>query len=389
MKNILIFGSFSTRDWHLLRQRQQTIVEFLTEDFNVFYIERVCERISTKSVGIIKTLKEFIGRFFLIKNVEKKSRFTMKHLYFIRLKIFPFQTGIFRHLNARLALLQIKIVMKKYEINHFDTIIISRPANYVNDIFDKIPAKNRIYDCVQRFEFSKYFPAEVSFNDRNIAEKVDLVIADSITIFNEKKEVNKNVVRIPQGIDLKNYNNNRKTDVGIPGDLAEVGKPRICYIGSFHQSFNFDLIRKLAMDIPSAAIVLIGNETTEAKKKLHRNNIVFLGWKHYTLLPIYMRHMDLFVIPYLLSDHGKGVFPTKLFEYLYFKKPVVATALPDILEYEEYLYVARSEDEFIKFTHDSLFKGKNKLSLLPEDKFKRFLKENSWESRYKEFKKYL
>jgi len=384
-KNILIIGSFSIRDWDLLRQRQQTIVEFLVKDFNVFYIERI----SAKNVGIIKMLKAFIIRFFLVRNVGGKGRFTMKHLCFIQLKIFPFQRGIFRLLNARLALLQIRRIMKKYKINHFDSIIISHPANYVNDIFDKIPAVKRIYDCVQRFEFNKYFPPEVVFNDKNIAKKVDLVIADSITIFREKLELNKNVVHIPQGIDLKNYNIDRIKESGIPNDLAGIGKHRICYLGSFHQTFDFDLVRKLAVDIPSATVILIGSETSETKKILNLKNIVFLGWKHYKLLPVYMNYMDLFIIPYLVSEHGKGVFPTKLFEYLYFKKPVVSTALPDILEYEKYLYVAHTEEEFIRFVQDSSFKGENKLGLIPKDQFESLMEGNSWESRYKEFKKHL
>jgi len=384
-KNILIIGSFSIRDWDLLKQRQQTLVEFLVKDFNVFYIERI----SAKNVGIIKMLKAFIKRFFLVRNIGGKGRFTMKHLCFIQLKIFPFQRGIFRFLNARLALLQIKKIMKKYKINHFDNIIISHPANYVNDIFDKIPAVKRIYDCVQRFEFNKYFPPEVVFNDKNIAKKVDLVIADSITIFSEKLESNKNVVRISQGIDIENYNINRIKDVGMPGDLANIGKNRICYIGSFHQTFDFDLVRKLAVDIPAATLILIGSETSEAKRKLNCNNIVFLGWKHFKQLPIYMDCMDLFIIPYVLSEHGKGVFPTKLFEYLYFKKPIVSTALPDILEYEKYLYVAHTGEEFIKFVQDSLFKGESKLNAIPDDQFERFISENSWEARYMEFKKYL
>lgn len=385
MRNILIFGSFSVRDWELLRQRQQALVDFFVEDFDVFYIERI----NPKNVGIITVFKALIKRIILLRNVDENRWLAMKHLYFIQLKIFPFQRGVFRLLNAKLALSQIRKVMKKYKINHFDVIIISHPANYVNDIFDKIPAIKRIYDCVQRFEFNKLFPSEVCFNDKNIARNVDLVITDSITIFYEKMESNKNVVRIPQGVDLKNYNINRIKNFGIPDDLAKIGKNRICYVGSFHQTFDFNLVRKLAIDIPSATVVLIGSETPDAKKKLDCNNIIFLGWKHYKQLPIYMSYMDLFIIPYLLSEHGKGVFPTKIFEYLYFKKPVVSTSLPDILEYEKYLYVARTEEEFIKFVQDSLFRGENKLGSIPEDQFERIIKENSWESRYREFKKYL
>lgn len=385
MGNILIFGSFSVRDWELLRQRHQALVDYFVEDHDVFYIERI----NPKSVGIVTVLKAFIKRIILLRSVNKNSWLFAKHLYFIQLKIFPIQRGVFRLLNAKFALFQISKIMEKHKLNHFDVIIINHPANYVNDIFDKIPAIKRIYDCVQRFEFNKLFPPEVGINDKNIARNVDLVITDSITIFNEKLELNKNVVRIPQGIDLKNYNSNSTKDGDIPVDLTNIGKNRICYVGSFHQTFDFNLVRKLAVDIPSATLILIGSETSEAKEKLQCSNIVFLGWKHYKLLPIYMSYMDIFIIPYVLSEHGKGVFPTKLFEYLYYKKPVVSTALPDILEYEKYLYVAQTREEFIKFVQDSLFKGANKLSTIPEDQFERFINENSWEARYREFKKYL
>ncbi|MBE7445022.1 MAG: glycosyltransferase [Planctomycetia bacterium] len=385
MKNILVFGSFSVRDWELLRQRQQSLVDFFAEDFDVFYIERI----NPKSVGIITVLKALIKRIMLYRNVDGNSWLLAKHLHFIQLKIFPFQKGVFRLLNAELALFQIRKIMKKYKINHFDDIIITHPANYVNDIFDKIPSIKRIYDCVQRFEFNKLFPPEVVVNDKSIARKVDLVIADSITIFNEKSELNKNVIRIPQGIDIKNFNINRIKDISIPGDLTNIGKNRVCYVGSFHQTFDFNLVRKLAIDIPYATVILIGSETSEAKEKLDCKNVVFLGWKHYKLLPVYMRYMDLFIIPYVLSEHGKGVFPTKLFEYLYFKKPVVATALPDILEYEKYLYVARTSEEFIAYVQNSLFKGENKLNKVTESQFEHFINENSWEARYREFKKHL
>lgn len=385
MRTMLIYGSFSVRDWDLLRQRQQSLVDFFIEDFEVFYIERI----NPKNVGIFTVLKALFKRTILYRNTRKNSWLNKERLHFIQLKIFPFQRGIFRLFNAKLAVLQIRKVMHRYKINQFDVIIITHPANYVNDIFDKIPVRKRIYDCVQRFEFNKLFPPEVVVNDKNIAKNVDLVIADSITIFNEKLGLNKNVVRIPQGIDIRNYNSNRIKDAGIPGDLMNIGKNRICYVGSFHQTFDFNLVRRLAVTTPSATVILIGNETSEARKKLDCKNVVFLGWKHCKLLPIYMNYMDLFIIPYLLNEHGKGVFPTKLFEYLYFKKPVVSTALPDILEYEKYLYVAHTAEEFIKYVQNSLFEGENKLSTIPDDHFDRFISENSWEARYKEFKEYL
>lgn len=133
MGNILIFGSFSVRDWELLRQRHQALVDYFVEDHDVFYIERI----NPKSVGIITVLKAFIKRIILLRSVNKNSWLFAKHLYFIQLKIFPIQRGVFRLLNAKFALFQIRKIMEKHKLNHFDVIIINHPANYVNDIFDK------------------------------------------------------------------------------------------------------------------------------------------------------------------------------------------------------------------------------------------------------------
>jgi hypothetical protein len=383
-KNLLVFGSFTVRDWDLVRQRQQTLIDFLVNDFRIFYVERI----NPNTVGIKIIMKACLKRFLAIRKM-RMNRVNDKNLHFIQLKIFPIQKGIFRILNSWLVILQIKKIMKKNQVQYFDSIIISHPANYVTDAFSKVPARKTIYDCFQRFEFNRNFPVEMGHNDKYIAKKVDMVIADSITIYNEKKRLNKNVVRIPQGIDLENYNSNGAKNAGIPNDLLTMGKHRICYTGGFHQSFDFDLVGRLAASIPEATIVLIGKETTEAQEKLINDNIIFLGWKHYTELPLYMKYMDVFIIPYLLNERGKGVFPTKLFEYLYFRKPVISIALPDVIEYSKYLYVAYTKEEFVKLVKDSLFKGANKLDSFNVNFFNQFMNANSWESRYSEFNKYL
>lgn len=97
---------------------------------------------------------------------------TCEAFTFSTIKDIPFSKRNFSITQCEVGDFADKKIMKKYKINHFDSIIISHPANYVNDIFDKIPAVKRIYDCVQRFEFNKYFPPEVVFNDKNIAKKL-------------------------------------------------------------------------------------------------------------------------------------------------------------------------------------------------------------------------
>jgi len=385
MKNILIFGSFSIRDWKEFRQRQQVIVDFLLSDYRIFYVERI----SAKRIGFWKLCTACLKRAHIILSRHKESFLKKKNLHFIQLKFIPGEKYYLRVVNKILITYQIKKIMKKWNISCFECIIISHPARYVSDVFSKIPAKKRIYDCVQRFEFNEFYPKEVTLIEKDIAKKVDTIITDSITIFNEKKLLHKNVAQIPQGVDLSCYNKQRADMTEEPHDLKNIERKRVCYIGGFHQTFNYSLVKKITNEIPEANFVFIGHATGAVKQKLQNHNVSFLGWKSYEILPVYMNFMDVFILPYLLSEHGKGVFPTKLFEYLFFKRPVISTALPDIIDYGEYLYIAHTGEEFIRLLKNSLFGDKNKLTNISQKNFDNFLNKNSWESRYEDYKKHL
>ncbi len=95
------------------------------------------------------------------------------------------------------------------------------------------------------------------------------------------------------------------------------------------------------------------------------------------VVPRYIKAADLCLIPYRVSAFTAGVSPLKFYEYMAMGKPVVATALGDLLRFRDFLYVAEGAEEFCH---------KIKLALEEDDPRRRsqrvsFARENSWQKR--------
>jgi len=377
MKNILLFGSFSAKDWSQLKQRQQFLVDFLKNDYSIYYVQRI----SARSLSLKRT-------FLIILNllIKHKPSPLPRGVIFTSLFIIPFCRKLFRRFNALMVYHQLRIKQKKWGIDVFDIIIVSHPADYVEDAIKAIKAKRIIYDCVQRFKFNEYFPKDVVLIDEQLSRIADCVITDSITIIKDKKSLTSKIYRVPQGFDLPLYKNTLNNPNSLCYDLENIPSPRVCYIGAFHQTFDLELVNFLSIELQNIQFVLIGPLKKSICRHLAHSNVHLLGWKDHALLPRYMNQMDGFIIPYRITEHGKGVFPTKLFEYLFFKKPIVVTPLPDVIEYAKYIDIAYNAEQFKGLLELRIINGINKLSEISDTEYTDFLTANSWAERYKTYK---
>jgi len=78
--------------------------------------------------------------------------------------------------------------------------------------------------------------------------------------------------------------------------------------------------------------VLIGPVVKIDPATLPQNgNIHYLGSKTYTELPKYLSVWDIALIPFALNESTQFISPTKTPEYLAAGKPVIATAVRDVV----------------------------------------------------------
>jgi GT2 family glycosyltransferase len=100
-------------------------------------------------------------------------------------------------------------------------------------------------------------------------------------------------------------------------------------------------------------------------------NVVFLGPKPNTDLPAYLAQADAAIIPFLPGPLTDAVSPVKVFEYLFLKKPVIATRMPE-LDGIPHVSQAATPEEFANLC--------GALPPAPDD-LDLFISRNSWNCR--------
>jgi GT2 family glycosyltransferase len=103
----------------------------------------------------------------------------------------------------------------------------------------------------------------------------------------------------------------------------------------------------VASEHPEWQFVLLGGvfeidvSTLEALPNVH-----LLGQQPYELIPLYLYHFDVCIIPFKINEITNATDPVKLYEYLSVGKPVVATMMPEVQVYSDVVYLAHGPTEF-------------------------------------------
>jgi glycosyltransferase involved in cell wall biosynthesis len=140
----------------------------------------------------------------------------------------------------------------------------------------------------------------------------------------------------------------------IPADLEAIARPRLGYVGVI-SDFKVDLalLEEVAARRPDWSLVFIGDQRERQASPIvarlaGKPNVHFLGWRSYAQLPNYLRGIDVALLPQLINDYTKDMFPMKFFEYLSAGRPVVATPLPALAEFAAYHRIASGWAAFIR-----------------------------------------
>jgi glycosyltransferase involved in cell wall biosynthesis len=84
-------------------------------------------------------------------------------------------------------------------------------------------------------------------------------------------------------------------------------------------------------------------------------NIHWLGQRAYADLPAYVKTFDVCLMPFALNEATEFINPTKTLEYMAAGKPIVSTAVPDVVRnFARVVRIAASPEEFIALCAESL-----------------------------------
>jgi len=235
-----------------------------------------------------------------------------------------------------------------------------------------------VYDCMDELSLFKNAPAELKDLEKRLMAKSDVVFTGGHSLYEAKKHQHANIYPFPSSIDKSHFVKARTNKVQ-PADQAQVSGIKLGFYGVIDERFDITLIKAIADARPNWSFMLIGPVLKINRKLLPQNeNIHYLGQKTYEQLPAYLSGWDVALIPFMLNDSTRFISPTKTPEYLAAGKPVVSTAIRDVVNpygKNKLVHIGYTAEDFIEAIELELNNKNNKQWLSKVDSF---LSKNSW-----------
>ncbi|MCE7068507.1 glycosyltransferase [Dyadobacter sp. CY326] len=253
---------------------------------------------------------------------------------------------------------QLKELIKVFFVNkNLDDFIFWYYTPMALEFSDHITPGLTVYDCMDELSAFKFAPDSIKRLEHNLLNKADVVFTGGNSLFESKRNLHRNIHPFPSSIDKKHFGKARKQN-SEPADQAAIKGPKVGFYGVIDERFDINLIEDIANARPDLNIMLIGPVVKIDPELLPTNkNIHYLGARSYDQLPGYLSGWDVALVPFLLNESTRFISPTKTPEYLCAGKPVVSSAIRDVVNpygKNKLVSIAKNSEEFIKAIGDWL-----------------------------------
>jgi teichuronic acid biosynthesis glycosyltransferase TuaH len=263
------------------------------------------------------------------------------------------------------------------ELNFNNTIVITA----YNPVFglpliSKLREKLNVYYCYDGIGTRRHGKRIFSI-DESFSRKTDAIITTSDFLRSEKLKFNSNTFVVKNGVDFKNFSNYSKKIVH-DRRVKIVG-----YIGSLDHRFDIDLMDKTINKLHNFEFHFTGNlrnfKIMDVLSKY--KNVRFFDSIQPNNVPKLLQSYDIGIIPYLVNDINKNIYPLKINEYMAVGVPIVMTPFADLNDFNNYVSVANNAEDFtIAIVNETMSDSSQKIHQRIE-----FARLNSWDNKTEEF----
>jgi hypothetical protein len=351
---------FSEVNWDYLKQRHHFFAEsYKQKGHEVIYIGKIGLRYP-KAKEILDLLKFKKGKKEY--NIIKTNDITLYDGFFL-----PPINFFFNVLNKIIFLKRFtkslsgnKVIIHFYQPTDLIIALIKRLKNFNYEI-------TLIYDCVQDYRFHPSRVKGLLKNEKDLAVRCKVNLADSIVNFDRLPPTNK--ILIPPGVDTDHFKIRAHGVTSTP-------IRKILYFGNIRQDLDIELINQIGSS-KNFELTLIGLLNIE-RKYIH-SSVEILNSVYYHELPDIIQNYDALILPYdIKNPFTKAIIPAKFFECICTGLAVLSTKMESTKEYHKYLTIVSSETDFDNLQINSL----NKEAV---QSIKALIDLSSWENRFENF----
>lgn len=194
-----------------------------------------------------------------------------------------------------------------------------------------------IYDCMDELSAFRHAPAQLRQREIALMACADLVLCGGPSLYQARVGQHPNLHCLPSAVDPGHFAPESLRDddllalraVELQGGMP---RPRLGYFGVIDERMDLELVAALALARPDWQIVMVGPVVKIDETSLPQYpNLHWIGLQSYALLPHLLAGWDLCLMPFALNESTRFISPTKTLEYLAGGKPVVSTAIRDVI----------------------------------------------------------
>jgi glycosyltransferase involved in cell wall biosynthesis len=213
---------------------------------------------------------------------------------------------------------------------------------------DKFDAIAVVYDCKDELANFKKAPPDLTQREEALLARADIVFTGGHQLFMAKSQRHRNTHFFGCGVDVAHFGRARLAGTALSADIANLPRPIIGYFGVIDERLDYDLIAALAKRFPQGSVAMVGPLAKVDPDDLPKlDNIHWLGQRAYTDLPNIVKAFDVCMMPFALNAATQYINPTKTLEYMAAGKPIVSTAIADVVRnFTPVVSVAYSQQEF-------------------------------------------
>jgi glycosyltransferase involved in cell wall biosynthesis len=236
--------------------------------------------------------------------------------------------------------------------------------------------KLHIYYCYDGVE-SVFFGKRIFDIENRFSAKVNGIITTSDFLNAEKRKLNPNCFVVKNGVDFKVFSKFAKIEV------FKREHKRVGFIGSLDPRFDIDTVEYAVSKLQNFDFEFTGDMRNEKlKARLQKfSNVRFFDPIKPNEVPELLATYDVGMIPYIVNEVNRNIYPLKINEYLAVGVPLVMNAFAHLPEFDGLVSVANDKDEFVQKLVDETQKD----SVEKIRKRIDFASANSWEARAESF----
>lgn len=378
----IICISYTTWEGEYTKSTVQ-LLSLLAKENNVVFIEypRTVKDLVLGVLGKIKIpVARMLGLQKRVQTITADTGAEVKHV--VMPAVLPTASvkntmllKLFYNWNTNMYRKQVLKIQKTYGLEKPIILTAFNPV-YGLAMIGKLNEHMNIYYCYDGMDLNRNNQETID-KEKEFCKLVDGIITTSDYLNEEKKRYNRKSYVVKNGVDFDLFRPFSKKTV------TTKSRKKVGYTGSLDYRFDIDLVEYAVNELPDVVFEFTGgvlNPKVVDRLKSY-DNVVFNPAVHASEVPALVSTFDVGIIPYVLSDINKNIYPLKINEYLAIGIPVVMTEFAKLNDFDGMVSVIHSKDDFVESI-------KREIALDSDERIAErvaFAKTNSWEDRAQQF----